>query len=86
MIDTSQILIVAAITVMTILLTVIGIQLIFILRDVRHIIKRADMLTMELEKIGVNISDSYGEVIGFASSIKKLFHVIDYVSERKKSK
>ena len=86
MIDTSQILIVAAITVMTVLLTIIGIQLIFILRDVRNILKRVNGVTAELEKIGLGITGSYGEVIGFVSSIRKLFSIAEYVSDRKKSK
>lgn len=86
MIDTSQILIVAAITVMTVLVTVLGIQLIFIFRDLRQILKRVNTFTSELEKVGINLSGSYTEIIGFVGSIKRLMSIIDYASERKKSK
>jgi hypothetical protein len=86
MIDTSQILIVAAITVMTVLITVLGIQLIFIFKDVRQILKRVNTMTAELEKMGMNLSGSYTEILGFVGSVKKLLSVLDYVSERKKSK
>jgi cellulose synthase/poly-beta-1,6-N-acetylglucosamine synthase-like glycosyltransferase len=40
----------------------------------------------ELEKMGMNLSGSYTEILGFVGSVKKLLSVLDYVSERKKSK
>lgn len=86
MIDTSQILIIAAITVMTVLLTVIGIQLIFILRDIRDILKKVKNITNEFESLGFGISGSFGEVLGFFAGAKKLFEVIDHVTKTKKSK
>lgn len=86
MIDTSQILIIAAITVMTVLITVIGIQLIFVLREVRQILKKVNTITSQLEDIGMGLSGSFSEVVGFVGGIKKLLQVIDYVSDGRKKK
>lgn len=80
MFDTTQILIVAAVTIMTVVLTIIGIQLIFILKDVRRIIHRADNLMDSLEAVGLNVSHGYGEVIGFITGVKKILNVVDYIS------
>lgn len=86
MVDTSQILIVAAITVMTVILTVIGIQIIFILKDVRKLLSQTANIVTQIEKVGFNLTHGYGEIIGFVSGMKKMITVIDHISEKKKNK
>lgn len=86
MIDTSQILIVAAITVMTVILTVIGVQLIFVLRDVRVLLEKVNGIVAEVEKIGLNIGQGYSEVMGFVSGVKNVFLLTDYLAQKKKKK
>lgn len=86
MTDTTQLLLIAAITVMTVLLTIIGIQLIFVLRDVRTMLSKFNTIAEEFEKVGLDISHGYSEIMGFAASFKKLFFVIDLLSKKKKHK
>ena len=86
MVDTNQVLIVASITVMTVILAIIGIQLVFILKDVKKITRRTDSIMGRLEKIGVNIEHGYGEIAGFITGMKKLFVVAEHLSESKKKK
>ncbi len=82
MIDAGQILIITAISIMTILLTIIGIQLIIILRDFRAVMKRVNTATEMLEKVGVTVATGTTELMGFVSGIKNVFSVVDIVSEK----
>lgn len=84
MIDINQVLIVSAITVMTVLLTVLGIQLIFVLKDLRHTLRRANTILDELEKIGSGISGGYSQIAGFVSGASKMFQVVEMLSKKKK--
>ncbi len=82
MIDAGQILIITAISIMTILLTIIGIQLIIILRDFRAVMKRVNAATGMLEKVGVTVATGTTELMGFVSGIKSVFSVVDVISEK----
>ena len=86
MIDTTQILLISAITVMTIILTVIGVQLIFVLKDLRIFLTKANAIIGELEKVGLGVEHGWGEFMGFFTGIKKFFTIIDYISEKKNKK
>lgn len=86
MLDSSQILIVAAITIMTAILTIVGIQLILVLKEVRQGMKRVNGIIDSVEKIGFSITHGSAEIIGFITGVKKLLTVIDTVSEHTKKK
>lgn len=86
MIDTTQILLISAITIITIILTIIGIQLIFILKDLRIFLHTVNKITHEIEKIGDGFENGYHEFIGFFVGIKKFLKIIDYVSDKKTKK
>ncbi len=82
MFDINEIAIVAAVTVTTVVFTVVGIQLILILKDVRVIVKKINTLSTNLEHFGINVSSGYSELVGFITGFKKVLHVIDLVSEK----
>ena len=86
MVDPSQIFVVAAITIMTVLLSILGVQLIFVLRDLRILLTKVNNIIDEFEKIGFSIGHGYTEAMGFISGIKNLFMLTDYISSRKKKK
>lgn len=86
MIDTSQIILISAITVMTVILTVVGIQLIFVLKELRIFLGKANNIIEELEKIGVNVGHEYSEILGFFSGLKKFFSIIDILAKKKSQK
>lgn len=86
MTDTTQLLLMAVITIMTVLLTIIGVQLIFVLRDVRSILTKFNTIANEFERVGLNLGRGYSEMIGFVSSFKKLGFVLDLLSKKKKHK
>lgn len=84
MTDPNQIIIISATTIMTVLLTIIGVQLVFVLKDLRKLLTRANNIMNEFEKIGNGLSQGYSEVSAFVSGIGKLFQVVDLVSKSKK--
>ncbi len=86
MLDSSQILIVAAVTIMTAILTIVGIQLILVLKEVRQGLKRINGIVDSVEKIGFNVTHGSAEIIGFITGVKKLFSVIETVSEHTRKK
>ena len=86
MVDTTQVLLIASITVMTVILTIIGIQLIFVLRDFRSLLTKVNNIVDELEKVGMNVGSGFSEVMGFFSSFKKLFFIVDLLAKKKKGK
>lgn len=83
-IDTTQILLISAITILTIILTIVGIQLIFILRDVRVMLTRINGIVNEVEKMGTGLTHGYSEVLGFFSGVKNIFTLVDVLSKKKK--
>lgn len=85
MIDNIQIVLITAITVVTIILTIVGIQLFFVLREARKFLKRVNLIGAELEKIGLNISHGYTELIGFFYGLKSLTKILDFLSRKKEN-
>ncbi len=85
MIDISQVLIASAITVMTVILTIVGIQLILFLRELSKTMKRINGIVDELEKIGMHVGHGAGELVGFVSGIKGFIKIVDLLSKKKKN-
>ncbi len=85
-IDTTQILLISAISIMTVIFTIVGIQLIFILRDARILITKMNTIVHELNNMGVNMNNSYSEVLGFFSGIKNIFNLVDTLSKKRAKK
>jgi hypothetical protein len=84
MFDTTQILLMSAITIMTVIFTIVGIQLIFILRDMRTLVSKANSVVSEVEKLGGSFGNGYSELMGFFGGVKNVFHLVDAISKKKK--
>lgn len=85
-VDITQILFTAAITVMTVILTIIGIQLITVLREVRVFLGRMNTIAEELEKIGTHFGQGYTDIIGFFAGAKNVFHILNLITKKKHKK
>ena len=66
---------------MTAILTIVGIQLILVLKEVRQGLKRINAIVDSVEKIGLGVTRGSAEVLGFFTGVKKLFSIIDVVTE-----
>lgn len=82
MTNAGQILIIAAISILTLVTTVIGIQIMLILRDVRHVSSRAHAVLNSFEKLGTNIATGSTEVVGFISGLKSVLQVVEIINEK----
>ena len=65
MIDTAQILLIAVITVLTVILTVIGIQIVYILKEFRKTVEKTNKI---LDDAGI-ISESVAKPVAGVSNI-----------------
>jgi len=84
--DTTQLLLTVVLTVTTILLVIIGIQLIFVLKELRRVLKRANQLADGFEKVGLSVEHGFSEVFGFLSGIKTIFKVFEVIQNKKNGK
>lgn len=70
MIDTTQILLIAVITVLTVILTVIGIQLIYILREFRKTVEKTNKILDDTGLITESIAKPVAGVSSLITGIK----------------
>lgn len=84
MTDAGQILIIAAISILTVVSTIIGIQIIFILRDFRRITSKATGVLNSFEKFGMSLTSGSNELFGFFAGLKSVLKVIEVISDKDK--
>ncbi len=84
--DTTQLLLTATLTVTTIFLIIVGIQLIFVLRELRATLKRINTIVEGFEKVGSGIEHGFSEVAGFVGGMKSLFKVLEVINSKRDGK
>lgn len=73
-------------TVTTILMIVIGVQLIFLLKEIRKSVKKVNQIVEGFEKMGMSVEHGFTEVTGFLHGAKTLFKIIDIFHAKKNAK
>lgn len=90
MVDLSQVLLVIVITTLTLLLTFIGIQIVYILREVRRTIEKVNKMLddagMITESIAHPIAGLGGMIDGLKSGAKAIEAVGNFLSRKRKEK
>jgi len=84
--DTTQLLLTVTLSVTTIFLIVVGIQLFFVLRETQRTLKRVNDIVAGFEKLGMGVEHGISEVFGFVTGAKTLFKALDHLSKRKNDK
>ncbi len=84
--DTTQLLLTVVLTITTILLVVVGIQLVFVLRELRMMLKKINGIVDSFEKVGGSVEHGFNEFLGFFSGIKTIFKIVDIVHNKKNGK
>lgn len=84
--DSTQLLLTVVLSVTTVLLVFIGIQLVFVLRELRKALKKVNNIIDNFEKVGVSVGHSFSELTGFVSGFKTIFKVIDFIHAKKNGK
>lgn len=84
--DTTQLLLTVVLTITTILLVVVGIQFIFVLKELHKIVKKVNEIIEGFEKVGGSVEHGFAEILGFFSGIKTIFKVVDVIHNKKNGK
>jgi hypothetical protein len=84
--DTTQLLLTIILTFTTVLLVVIGIQLIFVIREVKKILMKVNTIFQSFENLSSGLDHGMSEIVGFAKGIKMILKVIDKTTQRKNEK
>lgn len=85
MIDTTQLLLTIVLSLTTFLLIFVGVQLIFVLRELRTTLKKINTIAESFENIGVGLDHGFAEVVGFINGVKTILKVVENVSAHKKN-
>jgi len=80
--DTTQLLLTVVLSVSTILLIIIGIQLIFALREIRFTLKKVNAIVDGFEKLGISFEHNFSEVFGFVGAVKTIFKTLDLLTKK----
>ncbi len=84
--DTTQVLLTVVLTITTIILVIVGIQLIFVLKELRKTLRTVNGIIDGLEKVGLSVEHGFTEVVGFFAGIKSIFKIIDILHAKKDGK
>lgn len=84
--DSTQLLLTVVLTITTILLVVVGIQLVFVLKELRKTLQKVNFIIENFERVGVSLEHNFSEFLGFFSGVKSLFKIVDLIHAKKNSK
>lgn len=73
-------------SVTTILLIIVGIQLIFVLRELRKTLMKVNTIVDSFEHMGVSLEHGLSEVHGFLGGLKTVLKLIDVFHAKKNVK
>lgn len=81
--DTTQLLLATTLIVTTLFLIIVGIQLFFVLHDLRASIRKVNGIIEGFEKVGVGMGHGWQEIMGFFGGLKSFFKVLDVLHRKK---
>jgi hypothetical protein len=81
--DPIQILLLIVLSLSTLFLTVIGIQLIFVLIETRKTLKQINKVIKGFESLGVGLHHGINEAVGFANGFKTIMKMIEVIGHKK---
>ena len=90
MIDTVQAVLLFVIVLLTILFIVLGIQVFYILKDLRQTLKRTNNILENVEKVSVGVSNSVNSLsslsnmVGGSTAVTTVFKILSMFRGRKK--
>lgn len=84
--DSTQLLLTVILTVSTFFMIVIGIQLIFVLKELRQTLKKANNIVDGFEKMGMSVEHGFHEFVGFFSGFKTIFKLFEHLTNKKNGK
>lgn len=80
--DTVQILLLIVLSLSTIFLTVVGIQLVIVLVEFRKTLKNVNKVIQGFDTVGTGLQHGIGEIVGFMNGFKTIMKVIDITRKK----
>ena len=80
--DTIQILLLVVLSLSTIFLTVVGIQLVIVLREMSQALKNVNKIIQGFDTVGTGLNHGIGEVVGFINGFKTILKVVDITRKK----
>lgn len=84
--DTTQLLLTIVLTISTIFSVIIGIQLIFILKELRKTLKNINKIVDGFDSLGVGLDHGMAEIVGFFNGFKVILKTFDFLTHKKNDK
>ena len=81
--DTTQILLAITLSVTTLFLIIVGIQVVLLLRELRETARKANVIVESFERVGMGMESGFNEVVGFLGGIKSVFKILDVLKKKK---
>lgn len=81
--DTTQILLIVVVTVLTILLTIIGIQVVFILKELRKTVEKMNKMLGDAGSVTGGISRSVTGMSGMFEGLKAGLSLVSHFGKKK---
>jgi len=83
MIDNTQLLLIAVVTVLTLLLTIIGVQVFFILREIRESIKKFNKIIDDAGTISESIARPISSLSSSITGVSGIAGLLGWLKKRK---
>lgn len=80
--DTIQILMIIVLSITTVLLTVVGIQLFLVLKSLRKTLDNANKIINGFDTIGMGLKHGLGEATGFINGFKTILKIVDLYKKK----
>ena len=84
MIDTTQLLLIAVVTVLTVLLTIIGVQVFFILKEIKRTIEKMNKMLDDAGLISESIARPIASLSSSITGVSGIAGLLGWLSQRKK--
>ena len=82
MVETWQVLLIVVVLVLTTLLTVIGIQIIYILKEFRRILNKTSNVVENASNLTKTFSSSVGSLAGFGAGLKAALSLVSFLKKK----
>ncbi len=84
--DATQLLLTLVLTITAVLFVIIGVQLIFLLKELRKTLKGINTIIQGFESMGVGLNHGAAEIVGFFNGFKSLIKLFDLFGDKKNEK
>ena len=80
--DTIQILLIIVLSISTLFLTIVGIQLVLVLTSLKKTLDNANKIISDFDAIGEGLRHGIGEATGFINGFKTILKIVDLYKKK----